>query len=66
MSHECRHENVPRYDARPIVVTEEQASAQPLRMAWEPPRIVACPDCGAPVDRGRFTAPTFHPWARPK
>lgn len=67
---DCAHENVPRYSdevsdpSGVIFITEEMAAAEPLRMDWSPPRIVACPDCGTPVDRGRYTGYTSHPWAR--
>jgi hypothetical protein len=58
----CDHEWEP-YPTETIVVTEEQASAQPLRFNWEPERIVPCKKCGAPIDRGRYDRAISHPWA---
>lgn len=58
----CEHE-VDSMPTETIMVTEEQARAEPLRFNWAPPRIVECKKCGAPIDRGRFTGYIDHPWA---
>jgi len=54
MSEDCAHEAEP-YPSGMIVVSDEEFYANPLRVDWGPPRIVPCEQCGAPLDRGRYS-----------
>jgi hypothetical protein len=68
---DCKHEFDP-FPSEPIVVSDEEFYANPLRMDWGPPSIVPCKLCGAPLDRGRYSAmisipalrrgPEWPPW----
>lgn len=49
----CQHDCDP-YPIEPIVVSDDEFYANPLRMDWGPPRIVPCKHCGVLVDRGRY------------
>lgn len=50
---DCKHECDP-YPTEPIIVSDEEFYANPLRMDYAPPRIVPCKLCGAPLDRGHY------------